>query len=282
MPINIPYTFVAGTKAKANEVNDNFQTVEEFVDALETDVNSMVDTVSELQTGKADINGASDERFAMADAVSSYDGVNLRTLKDLTANTKDSVTGFVVAKQSNTSIMASAGACWDTTYAKMIASETSLTKEVTGLSANATYYIYVVMDATTEAVSLSVSTSSVNPEVTTGIYYRRLAVMTTDGDGYVDVITNDHVVATAKNTLGFIGTQLYSPSSPATTNMWIYTATYGNESGYDVTVDSLPVAHGGSGSKWGTQQSALVPVKKGQAFTVTTWGNAGVNYYQMD
>ena len=191
MPINIPYTFVAGTKAKANEVNENFQTLEEFVDALETDVTSMVDTVEALETGKANVNGAADEVFAMADAVGNYDGVNLRTFKNLTANTKDAVTGFVVSKQSNTSIYASAGACWDTSYTKMIQSETSLTKNVTSLNANATYYVYVIMDASTEEVSLSLSSSSVTPEVTTGIYYRRLATMTTDADGYVDTIIND-------------------------------------------------------------------------------------------
>lgn len=281
MPINIPYTFVAGTKAKANEVNENFQTVEEFVDALETDVTSMVDTVEALETGKADLNGAADERFAMADAVGNYDGVNLRTFKDLTANTKDAVTGFVVSKQSNTSIMATAGACYDTSYTKMIKSDTSLTKQVTSLSADATYYIYVIMDAATEEVSLSISTSSVTPEVTTGVYYRRLATMTTDDDGYVDVITNDHVVAKTTTALGFIGDQISTPTSPAKFNFWIYAECGANDSGITITLEGYRAAHCANSGKWGSGMSAWVPVKKGQTFSVSRWGSNTVRYHDM-
>ena len=34
----IPYTFTAGTKAKANEVNGNFTSIKQFVDQLESNL----------------------------------------------------------------------------------------------------------------------------------------------------------------------------------------------------------------------------------------------------
>lgn len=200
MPINIPYTFVAGTKAKAAEVNADFQNIKEFVDGLEIDVDSATTAVASLQANKANLNGQADEIFSMADPVGDYDGVNKRTLINLTANTRDAVTGFVVSKQTNTSVNCTPGACWDVSYTKMIQKTTSMVKTFSALSANATYYIYVTMDATTENVDLSISTSSVTPEVTTNIYYRRLATLITDSNGYVDIIINDYVSST--NTSG--------------------------------------------------------------------------------
>ena len=38
MPLEIPYTFIAGTKAKASEVNSNFNAVKTLVDANEVNI----------------------------------------------------------------------------------------------------------------------------------------------------------------------------------------------------------------------------------------------------
>ena len=290
MPINIPYTFTAGTKAKANEVNENFQALEEFVDALETDVTSMVDTVEALETGKANLNGSADEKFAMADPVSNYDGVNLRTFKDLTANTKDAVAGFVVSKQSNTSIYATAGACWDTSYTKMIASNTSLTKNLTGLSANATYYVYVIMDADTEEVSLTISTSSVTPEVTTGVYYRRLAQLFTDANGYIDYIINDH---TSSNSTAVVKAPDYSSRIARSINHtytadsagWVFASgTTGDpgDNGQTVYLYINSLLMGGVRTwKYDGQFSWVVPVSRGDTYRISADGIEGraVYYY---
>jgi len=54
----IPYTFVGGTKAKAEEVNANFTAIQE-----------------ELLT-KANLNGASTNTFEVADATSTYHAIN--------------------------------------------------------------------------------------------------------------------------------------------------------------------------------------------------------------
>ena len=76
MSIVKPFTFVAGTKAKAGEVNDNF-------DVLYTQVNSNISELAQINIdidniglNKADVNGNSTQRFSVADAVNNTDAVN--------------------------------------------------------------------------------------------------------------------------------------------------------------------------------------------------------------
>ena len=76
MSIVKPFTFVAGTKAKAGEVNDNF-------DILYSQVNSNISELAQINIdidniglNKADVNGNSTQRFSVADAVNNTDAVN--------------------------------------------------------------------------------------------------------------------------------------------------------------------------------------------------------------
>lgn len=76
MSIVKPFTFVAGTKAKAGEVNDNF-------DVLYTQINSNISELAQINIdidniglNKADVNGNSTQRFSVADAVNNTDAVN--------------------------------------------------------------------------------------------------------------------------------------------------------------------------------------------------------------
>ena len=280
MPIEIPYTFVAGTKAKASEVNANFEAIASFVDALENnsaEIESMIET---LQTSKADVNGSTSNLFRMKDAVSDYDGVNLRTLKRLTANSKGAVYGLRVTKQSNISVNATAGACWDSTYTDVIESPTSLVAEQSNLSANATYYVYITSDKESGECQLVISLSNATPTLPTGYeYYRRLAKMTTNGSGHIDTITNDNE-PDLESRAGFIGSQLSWQSSPAQQNMWIYAKTSANNSWVNVVVNGLPAGNGGNAGKWGSTMSCLVPVKKGQTFSVTGSGHEA-RFYSM-
>lgn len=76
MSIVKPFTFVAGTKAKAGEVNDNF-------DVLYSQVNSNISELAQINIdidniglNKADVNGNSTQRFSVADAVNNTDAVN--------------------------------------------------------------------------------------------------------------------------------------------------------------------------------------------------------------
>lgn len=192
MPIEIPYTFIAGTKAKASEVNANFEAMKNFVDTLEVNSAELEADITLLQTGKADLNGSTSEIFRMADAVGQYDGVNLRTLNKLTSNSKAVINGFRVSKQSNTAVNATAGSCYDSNLAELIQSPTSLTKNQAGMSSNAKYYVYVTADRESGECQLVISLSNATPDLPSGYeLYRRLATITTDSDGYISQVDND-------------------------------------------------------------------------------------------
>lgn len=235
MPLEIPYNFIAGTKAKASEVNANFDAIANFVDSLETNSAELETLITQLQNSKAETNGDSTEIFRMKDAVSDYDGVNLRTFKSLTSNSKGTIYGFELAKQSNTSVNATPGACWDNTFTYMITSSTSLIAEQSNLSANTTYYIYVTADKDTDECQLIISLSNATPTLPTGYeYYRQLGRAITDGNGYISYVeTNDKINTTKTFTtlnLGINGNtniSSYIPNDGQIYNVWVHNSMRG-------------------------------------------------------
>lgn len=185
----IPYTFIAGTKAKANEVNGNFTSIKQFVDQLESNLATAELDISNLETNKADINGNQDEVFQVADAENNKDAVNLKTLKAQTANTLDVIKGFVPSKSSNNTISCTAGSCWDSTYKTIISSNTSLTLQDTNLSAKTTYYIYVCYNEETSTCELAFSTNNTTPTLPVGYtLFRKIGNFTTGDDSNIQFV----------------------------------------------------------------------------------------------
>lgn len=185
----IPYTFIAGTKAKANEVNSNFTSIKQFVDQLESNQATNELDISNLEANKADLNGSQETIFQVANAINNKDAVNLETLKDKTANTLDTIRGFVPSKSSSNTISCTAGDCWDSTYEVMISSPTSLSLQDTNLSADTTYYIYVCYNEETSGCQLAFSTNSSTPSLPVGYgYFRKLGKFVTDEDGNIDIV----------------------------------------------------------------------------------------------
>lgn len=73
-----PYTFRAGTYAKAAEVNTNFDTVKNFIDGLEEQIGN-VETSSAVYN-KANINGNAAIKFNVADGTDANNAVNFGQL----------------------------------------------------------------------------------------------------------------------------------------------------------------------------------------------------------
>lgn len=74
--ISKPFTFYAGEKAKANEVNENFDIVYAGVNELDRKVTDVDVSILEINDGKADINGNAQQTFQVADALTTYEAVN--------------------------------------------------------------------------------------------------------------------------------------------------------------------------------------------------------------
>ena len=76
MSIVKPFIFTAGTKARANEVNDNFDVLYSQVNSNITAIENNAEDIDELTLNKANINGNSTQRFAVADPVTNTDAIN--------------------------------------------------------------------------------------------------------------------------------------------------------------------------------------------------------------
>lgn len=185
----IPYTFIAGTKAKANEVNSNFTSIKQFIDQLESNQATNELNISNLESNKANVNGSQTEIFQVANAANNFDAVNLQSLKDYTANTLDTIKGFIPSKSSSNTISCTAGSCWDSTYTEMITSSISLSLQDTALAASTTYYIYVCYNEDTKACELAFSTNNTTPTLPVGFtLFRRIGSFTTDEDNNIQFV----------------------------------------------------------------------------------------------
>ena len=188
----IPNTFIAGTKAKANEVNENFTSAKQFMDNLETEQATNTADILQLEQNKADLNGSVDQVFKVDDAVNGKDAVNKNVLTNLTNNSKFIIMGFELNKFNDNTISANPGSCYDSTFEYMIISSETLSIQQENLGNLATYYVYVCTDKDTKSNQLVISLSDTTPELPSGFeYYRRLGSFTTDDTGIIDKTYSD-------------------------------------------------------------------------------------------
>lgn len=284
----IPNTFIAGTKAKANEVNENFTSAKQFMDNLETEQATNTADILQLEQNKADLNGNFEQRFQVADATNSFDAINKQTLLNLVKNTQEVIKGFVLSKFNNNTVSATAGSCYDSTFEYMITSATSLSKTQSNLGNNAKYYVYVCADKDTGSCELVISLSNTTPELPAGYeYFRQLGYFTTDGSGNISqVLNNDDTVS------GSIAATGYVTLNGLVTIQWGTTGNVGAMSSSTVTfpkaftsscfvVMVTPISYGGRGGQNGDKmgQQAMVTSQSISNFTVHNFGEqVYVNY----
>lgn len=228
----IPNTFIAGTKAKANEVNENFTSAKQFMDNLETEQATNTADILQLEQNKADLNGSFEQRFQVADATNTFDAINKQTLLNLVKNAQEVIRGFVLSKFNNNTVSATAGSCYDSTFEYMITSGTSLSKTQSNLGNNTRYYVYVCADKDTGNCELVISLSNTTPELPGGYeYYRQLGYFTTDGYGNISqVLNNDDTVT------GSIAASGYVTLNGLVTIQWGYADVALNNSAVDITL----------------------------------------------
>ena len=276
MPFEVPYTFIAGQTAKANEVNENFLGVKQFVDILEENEAQCELDIATLETNKADINGNNSYRFQVADALNTMDAVNLQTLDERIANSKGVINGFDLVLSGTNQIILTSGVCYDSTMKEIITSTLNLTINTSTVGANQTQYIYVVYNKDTKEVQGIVNANATTPSMPVGFtHFRRIGIITTNVNGRIDYINKDGL-PDLRSKVGFIGTYIgEAASTTVAANVWLYVAINQNDATMQVTINGLEVASLARGSKWGTTTSALIPCQKGQVVQIN---HAGFGY----
>lgn len=192
MNIVKPFTFTAGTKARANEVNDNFDVLYSQVNSNITEIENNAKDIDELTLNKANINGNSTQRFAVADPVSNSDAINKQTMFRYLGNTLDYISGLIISENSgnpNKAILVTPGAAYDSTHSIVLKLDSNTTKTNTTQAANATYYVYIIGNATGSSIDILISTTNVNPTLPSGYtLYRLIGRYTTDSSSNINKI----------------------------------------------------------------------------------------------
>lgn len=193
MSIAKPFTFVANTYAKASEVNADFDTVYSQVNTNISDIAQNAVDIQNLENNKADVNGSTAQRFAVADAVSNGDAINKQTLFKSIGNSIDFISGFTITKDSGSpydTIIVSEGSCYDSTKTTVLSKSLATTKQNINQAANATYYIYIIGSSSGSQTDILISESNTTPGLPAGYsLYRQIGYYKTDSNNHISLIS---------------------------------------------------------------------------------------------
>ena len=180
---SLRWKFTASTKAKANEVNENFTQLlnkdNEIIDAIDT-INTNIADVVHKGTSASDV-------LQVANALNSLDAVNLQTFNSLIEPLKGVMNGYKVKLNmvSNT-IYISPGVCYDSLGNRIIKSTEQLSVLGTGRMANATLNLFILKDYTNNNNPTPQVTNNDYPTLETSTtIYRRMAQLLTNAEGKV-------------------------------------------------------------------------------------------------
>lgn len=194
MSIVKPYTFIGGTKARANEVNDNFDRLYEQVNINITDIANAQTDITNLGIDKADVQGSSLQRFAVADATGDYDAINKQTLMGKISNSLDIISGLQISRDSNSpndTIIVSKGSCYDNNREIILLLQNPLSKKNDNQIANARYYVYIIGDNIGNTIDILITPDSITPALPSGYNkYRQIGYFNTDNDNAISNIYN--------------------------------------------------------------------------------------------
>lgn len=195
MSIAKPFTFTANTYAKASEVNADFDIVYSQVNTNISAIAQNATDIDNLENNKADINGSTSQRFAVADAISNSDAINKQTLFKAIGNSLDYISGLVITKDSGSpedTIIVSEGSCYDSTKTVVLSLGSSTSKQNLNQGASTTYYVYIIGNSTGSLIDILISESSVTPGLPAGYsLFRQIGSYTTNSDGHIDLIKSE-------------------------------------------------------------------------------------------
>jgi hypothetical protein len=283
MSITKPFTFVAGTKARANEVNQNFDVLYSQVNSNISAINTNSNDIDTLDSNKANVNGSSSQRFACADPTSPSDAVNKQSLTKAIGNSINYIDGYVISKDSgspNDTILVTAGSCYYYTKSVVLAKNTSTTKQNTSQGASTTYYVYVIGSDSGTSVDILISSSAVTPALPEGYTkFRQIGNYTTDSSSNIQIISsysNSVSATTIVNSITPDYNKGISVSLPYTVTQkgWcVGTVLTGNGARQQIQVNGITVVDSNSPSggsshyAWSARGAASFLVSEGDVVT---------------
>ena len=184
---SLRWKFTAGTKAKANEVNENFTQLlnkdNELIDAIDT-INTDIADVVHKGTSASDV-------LQVANALSSLDAVNLQTLNSLIEPLKGVMNGYgVTLNIASNTIYIRPGSCYDSLGNRVIKSTQELPVLGTGRLANATLNLFILKDYTNNNNPTTQVTNNDYPTLETRTtIHRRIAQLRTNAEGTVTEVS---------------------------------------------------------------------------------------------
>lgn len=193
MAVIKPYTFVAGTKAKAAEVNEDFDVLYTEVNALGSTVVDYQSQIEQLASEKANVNGNYANRFSVANPTTNYDAVNKQTLFNTIGNSLPYIYGLGITKVGDNTISVAAGECYDTTETTLLKLSGNLEKQNQTQAASSSYYVYIIGGANVNE-DILISTLSLDPNLPDGYTLsRRIGSYTTDSSNKILQVTNEQI-----------------------------------------------------------------------------------------
>jgi len=194
MSIVKPYTFVANTKARASEVNQDFDILYSQVNTNISDIAQNASDIEDLDYSKADINGSSSQRFAVSNPVNNYDAVNKQFMLNAISNALDIISGLLIKKDTSSpydTILVNPGCAYDSTKTFPLVLSNITSKQNTNQEASHTYYVYIIGNSSATSIDIFISSVSSNPPLPSGYtLYRLIGSYTTDSSNHIYSITS--------------------------------------------------------------------------------------------
>ena len=265
---NVTYTFTAGTKAQAGQVNKNFQDCVNGINQNASEIAQNSSDISSLQSSKANKNGSSSERFSVANPTSQYEAVNKGYLENAITPVLDYMNGLVITKSSNTEIAISAGSCYDSTQSQLLVLSSSYTASYSGtLTASTTYDVFIRKSKSTSSVDCAILAHESEPS-SSDYYYRKIGEIKTDSNTYISNVYS------YSNTYRYSLSLNYDVANPVNAGSGTHTATQDGFCYYSTNVQDSQWAYLYSGSisiivtggSYTSGGSATLPVVKGQTY----------------
>ncbi len=260
---------VPKTKNTAKDYNDNFDKMMQFVDDTLDECKDYVDAYMPPQTGQAGKYLATNGTIASWVSV----GENFPSASY--------IDGLIITKSNSNTIGVSAGSCYDSTKTFILRLDSAATKQNTNQASNATYYVYIIGNATT--VDILISASSPTPILPSGyIYQRQIGYYKTDSSGTIESVAFYGIDSSSPRTSqgSFFPDYTAGVSmtanvdNTATENGWIEayaTVPAGGSATRVLTINgsTRTISRGVGGTDGSHTNVAFYPVKKGDVYKLS-------------